>query len=196
VENIPKTLLRSLRSQSTWRLLALGFITYGVYFGHYIRGRTLILNRHFPANRAIPPFLVWTVLLLGYVNLSLFVFDSIVELSEPVAAGSQLVDLAWGAAVIVWGFRARSRMHFLLSATYGDDFWFNRLTTFLFTPVYFNYKVNVLEDLSRFEGMKRCPECGLNYDPATYRSDALHWLCWRCSSELPRASGTETAFSP
>jgi hypothetical protein len=196
MENIPKALLRSLRSQSTWWLLALGFVTYGVYFGHYIRGRTLILNRHLPADRAIPQFLVWTVLLVAYVNLFLFVFDSIFELSEPVAVGSQLLDLAWGASVIWWGFSARSRMHFLLSATYGDDFWFNPLATFLFTPVYFNYKVNVLEDLSRVEGMKTCPECGLLYDPSTYRSDARQWVCTRCSSELPKSSAMAGAFSP
>ena len=181
-----QALLRALRSQSTRRLLGLGVITLGVYFGHFIRGRTAILNRHLPLDRGIPGILVWTVLLLGYLNLLSFLADFIFAFSGPIQVASGLADLAWGASVIGWGFAARSRVHCLLSAQHGDDCWFNPLATFFLTPIYFNYKVNVLVDLSTDAATNVCPECGLRYDPSNYRSDAVRWLCTRCSAEIPK----------
>ena len=59
---------------------------------------------------------------------------------------SRAVDLASVVAMLVWGFVARNRANELLGAHKGDPTYFSRLWTFLFTPLYFNYRINSISD--------------------------------------------------
>lgn len=44
--------------------------------------------------------------------------------------------------LVVWGFMARNAVNKTFNLTKQDSQWFHGFWTFLFTPLYFNYKVN------------------------------------------------------
>jgi len=70
----------------------------------------------------------------------------LVEEGHPVEAISDLLDSVWGILVLIWAFKARNRMNMLLSVTKNDPRWFHGLWTFLFTALYFNFKINKLNE--------------------------------------------------
>lgn len=137
-------LIRDLRSQSTWRLFGLAVITYGVYYGYYIVRQTRVLNERLPDEGKISPVFASSILTLAYLTLGLFVGYLFVEENHPIAVASNVLDRVWMLLVLIWGFYARNRMNTLTSSERGELTWFSGLWTFLFTPLYFNYKINVL----------------------------------------------------
>ncbi len=188
--------LRALRSQSTWRLFFLGLITYAVYWAFYIRTQTRILNESLAPDRRISRGLVDTVVGLNLLSLALFVPYVFVEAGHPVELLSSLADAAANISFIFWGFAARSRMNELLNAQLGTAQWFHGFWTFLFSPLYFNFKLNVLlepaaasyleDDPSKYN--LACPECGHPYRLSDYRPEVVEIACSRCHGKLPRTS--------
>lgn len=134
-------ILSTLRRESTLRLFLLGVITLGIYFAHYIKRQTACMNQYLDQERRISGELVWTILILAYISLILFVPYIFVEEGNPIEAISNLLDTIWGILLVVWAFKARNRMNMLLSATKGSEAWFHGLWTFLFTVLYFNFKI-------------------------------------------------------
>lgn len=136
--------LRSLRSQGTCRLLLLSLVTLGIYEGYYIRRQTTVLNRLLPSEERISLKIADTILVVTYVNVSVFLFVSLTGSPyRPDAMG----ELLWVLSLVfvwVWGLEARARMNRLLRVSPGDLHWFRWLNTVLFSPFYFNYKVNCL----------------------------------------------------
>ena len=141
-------LVRSLRYQSTWRLLGLGLITYGVYYAHYIARQSRAINNELPPAGKISTSFVWTTYFLSYACLALFIAYLFVDDAHPIAKLSTLLDRLWFVLIIVWGFVARNRMNHLLGLTKSDPNWFHGGWTFLFSPLYFNYRINVMSEQS------------------------------------------------
>ena len=139
-------LIRSLKSQSTWRLFGLGVITYGVYYAHYIARQTQLINLRLNAESRIPPSFITFIRFLSYLTLGLFFCFLFVEDGHPIAIASNLLDRVWMIMILVWGFYARNRTNQLNATASNDAAWFSGLWTFLFSPLYFNYKINVLTD--------------------------------------------------
>jgi len=140
------TLLGALRDQSTWRLVGLALVTYGVYGAYYCRRQAQVLNEFLPPEDPVSDALSGALIVTNWLSLLLFFPYLLVEeghFLEPVSAG---VDLVSNVLFIVWGFAARRRMNGLLTAQPGEPGWFHGLWTFLFSPFYFNYKVNRLGD--------------------------------------------------
>ena len=132
---------------STWKLLGLGIITLAVYFAHYIKKQTAVINEHCEENERISDSFVTFVIVISYVSLGFFFAYLFVDETHPIAAMDRLVDTINAinnVAFIVWGFKARNRMNVILSAKKKENVWFHGLWTFLFTPLYFNFKVNKL----------------------------------------------------
>jgi len=129
---------------STWKLLGLGIITYGVYFAHYIKKQTTVINEGLEENEKISDSFITFVMVISYVSLGFFFAYLFVEETHPIAGISSLVDFINNVAFIVWGFKARSRMNRILSAQKKENEWFHGLWTFLFTSLYFNFKINKL----------------------------------------------------
>lgn len=71
----------------------------------------------------------------------------IVEDGHPVEKVSNLADMICGISIIVWGFKARNRMNQILDSAENDSKWFHGLWTFLFSPLYFNFKINQLNEM-------------------------------------------------
>lgn len=139
-------LITSLKSQSTWKLLGLGLITYGIYFAYYARSQSLIMNRHLTGSSVISTSFTTTLLILSYVSLALFIPYLLVDDGHPIELISNIVDLSCNILLIVWGFKARNRVNMICGFRSDQPEWFNGFWTFLFTPLYFNYKVNTLSE--------------------------------------------------
>lgn len=137
-------LVRSLRSQSTWRLLALGLVTYGVYYAYYIARQTQLINAQLDQQARIPRNFVIGIFFFSYAALVLFFGYLLVDDNHPVAMLSKIADRIWIVLILIWGFYARNRLNSLNAVDRENPAWFHGLWTFLFSPLYFNYKVNVL----------------------------------------------------
>src|SRR5690606_12112794 len=92
---LQESLIRELRSQSTWRLLGLGLITYGVYYAYYIARQTHIINTHAPDEGKISPAFVTTIFVLSYLTLGLFIGYLFVDDQHPIAIASNVLDPVW-----------------------------------------------------------------------------------------------------
>lgn len=140
----PEEILRQLKSQSTWRLFFLSLITLGIYTAHYIKSQTKILNQYFDEKNQISSGFLDSILILAYISVILSIPYFLVEEWHPVLAISDLLDFIWGVLLLVWAFKARNRMNTMLSVTKEQTGWFHGLWTFLFTTLYFNFKINEL----------------------------------------------------
>jgi hypothetical protein len=139
-------IIPELKYGSTWKLFGLAFITYGVYLAHYIKAKTSVINEQCGVNERISDSFVTFIIGINYLSLALFFPYLFVEEGHPIEALSNLVDLICTVTFIVWGFKARNRMNVILSAQNNQNEWFHGLWTFLFTPLYFNFKVNKLSE--------------------------------------------------
>lgn len=137
-------ILNSLRRESTWRLFFLGLITLGIYFAYYIKRQTACMNQYLNQEKRISEELVKIILILSYISAIFFIPYILVEEGSPIEAISNLLDTVLEILLVIWAFKARNRMNMLLSATKGSEFWFHGLWTFLFTALYFNFKINKL----------------------------------------------------
>lgn len=134
----------NFRQQSTWRLFGLGVITYGVYLAHYIKEQTGQFNKQMPPESVIPEGFANFILTVSYLSLALFFVYMTVDEQHPLAQLSNLVDLLSSISMIVWGFMASRRMNTRYGFERDSKHYFHWLWTFLFTPLYFNYKINCL----------------------------------------------------
>ena len=137
-------LIEKLRSQSTWKLLGLGIVTYGVYFAYYAQRQSKEINAAINSDDNISSGFINSILVMSYASLALFIPYLFVEEGHPIEGISSLIDMIVGIMLIVWGFKARNRVNTYCDLNAEDDVWFHGLWTFLFTPLYFNYKVNCI----------------------------------------------------
>jgi hypothetical protein len=145
-----------LKSQGTWRLFLLGLITLGIYLAYYIKRQTTIINQNLEGERQISEGLVNLIMILAFVTAILIVPYILVEEGHPVAVISNFLDRVWIILVMIWAFKARKRMNLLLAATKDQPFWFHGFWTFLFSAMYFNFKINKLNE--KFAEQGAAPE--------------------------------------
>ena len=81
---------------------------------------------------------------MSYASLVLFIAYMFVEEGHPIEGVSGLVDMIVSIMLIVWGFKARNRVNSSCDFTPESSDWFHGFWTFLFSPLYFNYKVNCI----------------------------------------------------
>lgn len=134
--------ITSFKDQSTWRLVGLGIVTYGVYFAHYTKKQTIKINDLSGENNKISEGFVNAILGMSYISLILFFAYLAVDEGHPVAILSDISDRISGIMFIVWGFMARNRLNTAYEINKDNREWFHGLWTFLFSPMYFNYKIN------------------------------------------------------
>jgi hypothetical protein len=135
-------LIGELKSQSTWVLVGLGLITYGIYFAHYSARQSKILNRHLGTSAHIPGVLIVAFMFVSYVSLLFFPTIFLFEENHLLVLIGDVIDLVWFSLILIWGFYARNKFNKLVCTSSADDRWLSAFWTFLFTPYYFNYKIN------------------------------------------------------
>lgn len=135
----------ALKHQSTWRLLALGVVTLGVYYAHYCARQTRVINAHAGRN-VIPPLLAVITFAAAYGSLALFAAYFFVDEQHPIAIASNASDWLAMLPVMAWGFYARAAVNRLLSLGESDPHRIRRLWTLFFSPLHFNYRVNRMNE--------------------------------------------------
>ena len=60
--------IKQFKDQSTWRLLGLGLVTYGVYFAYYIKKQTSKLNLVGDSRNVISSTLVELIMFSAYIS--------------------------------------------------------------------------------------------------------------------------------
>lgn len=143
-----RELIEKLKDQSTWRLFGLGFITYGVYFAYYVRRQTDKINAHLDGQAAISDGFVSSFFVMSYLSAALLVAYIFVPYGNPIETASDFADWIWVVMLLVWGFKARNRVNSVCRFDPSSPNWFQGVWTFLLTPLYFNYKVNQLNERS------------------------------------------------
>ena len=142
-------MIEKLKNQSTWRLAGFSIITYGVYFAYYISTQTKEINALVEGEDAISSGFISSLFVMSYSSLFLFIAYMFVDEGSLVDGSlieglSGLVDMIVSIMMIIWGFKARNRVNAYCDLEGEGDVWFHGFWTFLFSPMYFNYKVNCI----------------------------------------------------
>jgi hypothetical protein len=136
--------IERFKNQSTWQLLGLGIITYGVYSAHYIQKQTNKINEIVDIDNRISTGFVNSIVVMSYISLIIFIAYLFVDEGHPIEEVSTIFDRILGIMLIVWGFKARNILNKSYEISKDDKEWFHGFWTFLFSPMYFNYKVNCI----------------------------------------------------
>ncbi|PTU33100.1 hypothetical protein [Stenotrophobium rhamnosiphilum] len=139
-------LIRGLRVHSTTLLFFLSGITFGAYIAHYCAKQSKAINQRLGQEERIPAILNATLFLLSYSSITLSIGHFIFQENAAIENTGGVVDWILTISLLTWGFMARNRMNKLLASSRDQTTWFSGLWTFLFTPLYFNYKINVLSE--------------------------------------------------
>jgi hypothetical protein len=140
--------IKNLRSQSTWILLGLGIITYGVYFAYYIQRQSKEINTAVSISDKIPSYFIYLIFFMSYLSLALCVAYIAIDDVHGIGVALTLVDRICWFLIIVWGLKARNRVNSLCGLSRESKEWFHGLWTLLFSPLYFNYKVNCIVEVN------------------------------------------------
>ena len=82
--------------------------------------------------------------IMSYASLFLFIANLFVDEGHPIEGIGSLIDLIKTIMLIVWGFKARNRVNAHCNLDVETDTWFHGFWTFMFSSLYFNYKVNCI----------------------------------------------------
>lgn len=134
-----------LPAVSLLSVIFFSFATLGIYSWWWLYSRSLILNTLLPAERAIDKNFMH--LCLAGFSMALLLAIGLVYQPDNTSLG-QTVDvmmLALNIMAIVWVFRFRAGMHFLLGPT-PTIYHMNAFWTFLFPIFYTQQKINLLHE--------------------------------------------------
>jgi len=140
VKNIE--LIKTLKSQSTWKIFFLSMITYGVYAAYYIKEQTITINSVLDESNKISEGFINAILIVNWISLGLVIFYISSDVYE-----LPILDLAdWASLIMftVWAFMARDRINTYCSLRDNDSNWFHGVWTLLFSYLYVNYKINTI----------------------------------------------------
>lgn len=144
--------LSQLQHIDTIKLVLLALVTLGIYLAFYIRRQSAVINEianeNFSENgeqpgQAIPE---WASLapqilaVISIVSLALYLLNP----SEMMEHIDSATGLLFNISLVIWGFAARRSMHAITAAKPRSKGWFDGFWTLLFSPFYFNYRVNVI----------------------------------------------------
>ena len=150
-------IIKKFKYGSTFKLILLGTITFGIYFAYYIKKQTEIINGQIEENEKIPYLLVNIILVVSYINTFLVIAPFLIVATggyladfHPITltTNSGIFDIIYTVAFIVWAVKAKNRMNRLLSAEKKSDYWFSTFWSVVFTSLYFNFKINKLSKLN------------------------------------------------
>ncbi|MBC8285513.1 MAG: hypothetical protein H8E32_17000 [Nitrospinae bacterium] len=140
-------LIKKLKSQGTWRLFFLVLVSLSVYYGHYIKRQSRWINELISnEDEKISSTLVIGILVLGYLGAASSIASFFYK-EGPLLIILGAIHYIWITCLCVWSLVAGKRMNMLNSAEEGSEVWFHGFWGMFFTPLYFNYKVNKLNEM-------------------------------------------------
>lgn len=128
-------------------LLLLGVISYGLYWAYYARSQTQKINAEVDDSLKISTFFVHTLFVMSHLSFAFFLFYTFLgEAAANSIMGSQFVDIIRTLMLVVWGLLARDAVNAHCDIKRTEEDWFSGPLSFFFSPLYFNYKVDVLNE--------------------------------------------------
>ena len=135
------SLVKELKTQSTWKLFLFTILTLGIYYVHYIKKQSIIINKYMDNKNKISDIGVRMLMGFTYFNVILVLINSF----SFTHANAIILDyISWilFIMIIIWGYTAKNRLNEYSKLDKSSAYWFHGLWTFLFTPFYFNYNIN------------------------------------------------------
>ncbi|MHC6530069.1 MULTISPECIES: DUF4234 domain-containing protein [unclassified Vibrio] len=139
-----RNLIRQLQSQSSWRLFFLALVTLGIYTAYYAKSQSEKINALPHGMTPINQGFMETVFGLACIGMMTRVLSILLYDNLMLSLVDNLIGLSVSIMLLIWGFKARNRVNAALGFEPGSARAFSALFTVLFTPLYFNYKVNCL----------------------------------------------------
>lgn len=140
-------LIKNLKRHSTLGLMALILVTLNVYFGHYITRQSKLINESIPdESEKISSALMMAILVLGYLGAASSI-ASVVYKEGTLLVILGLAHYVWITCLCIWALIAGRKMNTLNSAEEDSEIWFHGFWGMFFTPLYFNFKVNKLNEM-------------------------------------------------
>ena len=148
--------LNELQHIDTIKLVLLALVTLGIYLAIYIRRQSAVINEI--ANESgneitnengeqpgqpIPEWASLAPQILAVISIFSLVLY-LLNPSETMEHIDSATGLLFNISLVIWGFSARRSMHAITSAKPRAKLWFDGFWTLLFSPFYFNYRVNVI----------------------------------------------------
>lgn len=124
---------------STWGVLALSIITFGIYSIYWLHSRTKVLNdiSENPISKS------FTGISIAFYVANI-VFSFAAGVNPELEILSQLVNLPSSILMIVWAFKMRNRLEPIMNKSLGG------VMVFFFNVYYLNYKIN--ESIDEVQG--------------------------------------------
>ena len=140
-------LIRKLYRLNTLVFIAWGILTFGIYYAHYVKQQSFMLNKYSKASIKIPVWFIYFTFVSTYLSALMFVYFSFIDDRLIIDITSALLDLIARIAIVIWGYLAAYIVCHECDIQERHRFWFNRLLIFILTPIYFNFKINqILKD--------------------------------------------------
>lgn len=127
----------------TWHLLALGMVSFGIYYIIWLLDRYKVFNEMANTEIISRNFIVYISILMGISGILSSLGD------DTIALFASLVDLAWGIMFIVMAFKVSKAMEEFYAKKFKLDLKFNKFYLVIFNIFYINYCVNELVEIER-----------------------------------------------
>ncbi|RJG41859.1 DUF4234 domain-containing protein [Motilimonas pumila] len=138
--------INRLKCLSTWKLFFLSIITLGIYTAHYARQQSKIIDELDHDLPAIGQTYVSLLFWLSCISATTAVLSIIDDTNLGLTMVDSLLSLSVNILMLVWAFKARNRINQALGAMPKNWYWFHGFWTFLFSPLYINYKINSVSE--------------------------------------------------
>jgi hypothetical protein len=152
--NMEKSQFSQLKRESTLQLLGLSLVTLGIYPAYYVKIQTQKIDGFAHAmtqiGRALPDLLLWFSCLSAVLLIATWGQPENIYLQLV----SSVLNLTINIMYVVWAYKARNRVNAAFNSKEGDSTWFSGVWTLFLAVIYFNFKVNSinegLQDPERF----------------------------------------------
>ncbi len=139
-----------LKKQSTFLFIILTIFTLGIYAAHYVKEQSVKIDKLPHGLSNIGSAYTGTLLGLSYISLFTWLICTFAPESDellPLYLVDSLLNFSISIMFLIWGFMARKRVNAAFNFEAGTSYWFHGFWTFVFSPTYFNYKVNCVCEL-------------------------------------------------
>jgi len=134
----------------TFKLCIISFLTYFIYAAHYVKRQTRIINNFCKPQEIISEKFINFILINCYAAFVLFFTSLFLPESHPVTIIGNVVDQVANLSISVWGLKAGNRLNKIMDLEQKPGLRFHQVWSFLISPLYFNYQINLLKERGEF----------------------------------------------
>jgi hypothetical protein len=136
-------IINALPRLTTWAVIGLSIITFGLYSIYWLYNRTQKLNGVLSEELKIPN---WTIM-GAMISYTFYIGLSVAVTFIPdLAVLSGVFGVVYFVLFIIWVYKFRGAINTLTDTQRGDQVWIGPILTFFINIYYFQYKINQIHD--------------------------------------------------